>query len=89
MSECFFKEGLAAAVDSLGFISHKFGESVMGNQHQLHESCIIYVNNTGYVLTVMTDDKDIKQLPEVIKEISKVAYNTIKSGSSKILANSK
>ena len=28
------------------------------------------------------------ELPELIKEISKVAYNIIKSGSSKILANS-
>jgi len=47
MSECSFKQGMAAAIESLGFISHKFGESVMGNQHQLHESGIIYVNNTG------------------------------------------
>ncbi len=80
MSESSFTQGMAAAVDSVGFISHKFGESTRGSMHQLHESGIVYVNNTAYVITVMTEGKDIKQLPEVIKEISKVSYNLIKAG---------
>ncbi|MFM2225175.1 MAG: hypothetical protein RJA07_1377 [Bacteroidota bacterium] len=76
MNQSSFKDGILASIDtSKAIASTKFGESMKGNEHQLHETGVIYVNNSAYIVTIMTAGKDVKKLPEVIKNISKLVYD--------------
>jgi beta-lactamase class A len=80
MNQSSFKDGILSTIDKDNTIaSTKFGESRKGDLHQLHETGIVYVNNTAYVITIMTEGKDIRKLPEVIAAISKLAYNKMTS----------
>lgn len=58
-------------------IAHKFGEMGDATTRQLHESGFIYINNTPYLLTIMTKGYDITKLPAVISELTKITYTDI------------
>lgn len=82
LNQSDFKEGIRSGLPGEIKLVHKFGEWGMPNNpdmHQLSESGIVYLNNTPYILTVMTQGKDVKKLPGVIADISKLVYNTLKS----------
>ena len=79
LSQCDFKRGLIAGLPQGTKVAHKFGESGKINEQHLSESAIIYINNSAYVLTVMTSGKDYKKLPEIIKEISANVYQSMKT----------
>ena len=70
-----FKEGIENGLPSNVELAHKFGESGNATEKQLHESAIIYLNNNPILITIMTKGKDMRKLPEVIKEASKLVYN--------------
>jgi beta-lactamase class A len=70
-----FKEGIENGLPSNIELAHKFGESGNATEKQLHESAIIYLNNNPILITIMTKGKDMRKLPEVIKEASKLVYN--------------
>ena len=81
LSECDFKAGIESSLPPNVQLAHKFGEWGVANNpniHQLSESGIVYLDNSPYILTVMTQGKDVKRLPEVISEISSIIYNTLK-----------
>ena len=46
---------------------------------QLHESGLIYLNNTTYLLTVMTKGQNSELLPSVISDISREVYEYLKA----------
>ena len=75
MHESSFKEGILASISKDAIASTKFGESKKGNLHQIHETGVVYVNNTAYVITIMTEGKDVMKLPSVVKEISKTVFD--------------
>jgi beta-lactamase class A len=75
MNESSFKDGILASLGDGAIASTKFGESKKGDMHQIHETGIVYVNNTAYIITIMTEGKDVTKLPEVIKAISKNIYD--------------
>ncbi len=79
LSQCDFNCGLIAGLPKGTKVAHKFGESGKINEQHLSESAIIYINNSAYVLTVMTSGKDYKKLPEIIKEISANVYQYMKT----------
>jgi beta-lactamase class A len=80
MNQSSFKDGILSTINKETTIaSTKFGESRKGDLHQLHETGIIYVNNSAYVITIMTEGKDVKKLPEVIAALSKAAYQKMTS----------
>jgi len=75
LSQCEFKEGMQKFLPKDISIAHKFGEWGDGKDlHQLSESGIVYLNNNPYLITVMTEGKDVKELANVIADISKVCY---------------
>jgi beta-lactamase class A len=74
LSESEFKDGILKGIPATTKVAHKFGEAGDPNQKQLHESAIVYLDNGGYLLTVMTKGKDIKKLSELIGELSRVVY---------------
>jgi len=77
LSECDFKDGIVKGIPAGTKIAHKFGESGNDKERQLHESAIVYIGNSTYLLTVMTKGKDIKQLSELIGELSRTVYNNM------------
>jgi len=78
LKECDFKFGMVKGVPENTIVAHKFGEMGDATTRQLHESGLVYVNKTPYLLTIMTKGYDIKQLPEVISSISKMVFEDFK-----------
>jgi beta-lactamase class A len=74
-----FNLGIAQAIPKNIKIAHKFGEEGNPEAQQLHESAIIYLENSPYLITVMTKGKDIKKQTKVLQEISAKAYQTFAS----------
>ena len=54
---------------------HKFGEQGTPLGKELHEIAIIYLNDSPYLLTIMTQGKEMSKLPPILSEISKITYN--------------
>lgn len=77
LSKCDFMNGMMKGLPENIKVAHKFGEA--GNQSglELHESGIIYLNNTAYLITIMTKGRDLNKLPDVIREISAKVYQNM------------
>ena len=61
-------------------VAHKFGESgELGKEVQLHDCGIVYSPQHPYLICVMTKGKDFKNLENVIRSISKIAYERLTS----------
>lgn len=88
LSKCNFKNGMVAGIPTNVRISHKFGESGDPNEKHLSESGIIYLNNSPYTITIMTKGKDLKKLPEVIKQLSNAVYQSMANRENTSLAAS-
>lgn len=80
LSESVFKEGLLKGLPPNVTIAHKFGEFGNGTMHELHECGIIYLNNTPYLINIMTRGNDWNQLSDLIGHISKTVYDYNASG---------
>ncbi len=74
LAQCNFKDGLVKGLPDNVKIAHKFGEAGSQQLHQLHETGIVYLNNTAYLITVMTKGTDLQKLTQTISEISKITY---------------
>lgn len=79
LADCNFKDGLLKGLPENIKVAHKFGEAGNPQEHQLHETGIIYINNNAYLITVMTKGNDVKKLAETISNISRIAYNRMKA----------
>ena len=78
LNESNFEVGMQSGLPSNTNIIHKFGEwgeSANPDMHQLSESGIIYLDNSPYLLTIMTQGKDVNNLPPVLSDISKTIYD--------------
>lgn len=74
LKECDFKLGMVKGLPLNTVVAHKFGEMGDDITRQLHESGLIYIHNTPYLLTIMTKGYDVKELPEIISTMSKMVY---------------
>ncbi len=82
LTKCDFLLGFSAGFPVGTPIAHKFGEWGHGDEsHELHEAGFIYLNNTAYLLVVMTKGKDLKKLPEIIAALAKIVYANIEDSS--------
>lgn len=77
LTECDFKDGIAKGLPANIKMAHKFGESGNDTEKQLHETAVVFLENKGYLLTVMTKGKDMKKLSDLIGEISRTVYTDI------------
>lgn len=74
LAESDFKDGILKGLPAGTKTVHKFGEFYSGNLCELHESGIVYTDKGNYIITVMTTGTDMKQLSEVIGNVSRLAY---------------
>lgn len=75
LTKTSFREGLAAGLDEKLLIAHKFGERVLDEgAEQLHDCGIFYLPENPYLLCIMTQGKDYKEMAEFIAAVSQDAY---------------
>lgn len=74
LTNCKFKQGILTGLPDSITVAHKFGEAGNDDIHELHESGIVYYNNSPYLITVMTRGKDVHELPQVLGAISKTVF---------------
>jgi beta-lactamase class A len=71
-----FTKGILQGVSDGTKVAHKFGERyTTGDLVQLHETAIVYRGSASYVITVMTEGKNMEDLSSLIGEISKVCFS--------------
>lgn len=69
-----FSKGIKAGIDPSVPVAHKFGERIIGAKAQLHEFGIVFVNNSPYLIGVMTSGSNLDQLTQIVAEISRIVY---------------
>ncbi|MEI6122868.1 MAG: serine hydrolase [Bacteroidota bacterium] len=74
-----YKEGIVKGVDSSIPIAHKFGERTEFGISQLHEFGIVYLDKNPYLIGIMTKGPGIAQQTNVISDISKIAFDVLKT----------
>ncbi len=72
-----FSEGMLAGFPPNCTVAHKFGEGGFKDTPGLSESGIVFVDNKAFILTIMTEGKDMNFLSKVISEISRTVYNNM------------
>ncbi len=78
LAQCDFKDGMVKQLPADIQVAHKFGEwgvPTDPNNHQLHESGIVYVADNPYMITIMTKGRSVQPLPQVVSDISKMVYD--------------
>ncbi|MEY4904080.1 MAG: hypothetical protein RLZZ292_1895 [Bacteroidota bacterium] len=79
LSQSEFKEGIVKNLPSSLLVAHKFGEAGNANEHQLHESGIIYLDGRNYMITVMTKGKELNSLSNILGGISRLIYDDMRN----------
>ncbi len=77
LSHSDFDKGLLNGLPKNTKVAHKFGEAGDASAAHFGESGIIYLNDSPYLLVVMTKGKDNKSLPAVVSDISKKVFEMI------------
>jgi beta-lactamase class A len=77
LTKSTYKEGLLKNINGDFPVAHKFGERITpsNNIQELHEVGIFYVDHKPYLLGVMSNGRDLKQLSSVISHISEIVYH--------------
>lgn len=79
LSQTKFTDGLLRGLPNSVSVSHKFGERVFDDYKQLHDCGIVYVENSPYVLCVMSKGDDFKKMSSYIGEVSKLIYEEVET----------
>lgn len=77
LSKSDFKSGIAKSIPEDVRVAHKFGEEGNMNHQELHESAIVYLDNTPYVLTVMTKGNNLTRQTKVLSTISSMVFQSL------------
>jgi beta-lactamase class A len=72
-----FPYGIVAGVPKGIEVAQKYGERTIEEQTELHDCGIVYYPNHPYALCVMTEGSDFHNLSTIIKDISKLTYETV------------
>ncbi len=80
LSKSTYRGGLLKDISPNLPVAHKFGERVTANSQQLHEIGIFYTEPQPYLLGVMSEGADLKNLSEVLSQISQVVYGDYSKG---------
>jgi beta-lactamase class A len=76
LTKSSFKQGVLQGLPAGTKVAHKFGERfTTSDLVQLHETAIVYRGSAAFVVTIMTEGKNMNNLSEVIGTLSKVCFN--------------
>ena len=77
-----FRQGIVQGIPSSTKVAHKFGERfTTSDLVQLHESAIVYRGSASYVITIMTEGKNIDELKSALGALSKICFEEQKAQS--------
>jgi beta-lactamase class A len=74
-----FDEGITTGIPREITVANKYGIREVGNEQQLHDCGIVYYPNRPYMICIMTQGNDLKNLAESIQKISAIVYKKIES----------
>lgn len=75
LSRTTFLDGIRSSTPASMRVAHKFGERILSNdKRQLHDCGIVYHPGGQYLLCIMTQGNDVKELERVIHDISAMVY---------------
>lgn len=77
-----FQEGMSVSIPPDILVASKFAErttGVNGEIKQLHDFGIVYYPNRPYLLSIMTEGNDFAKMAPILREISKIIYEEVKS----------
>lgn len=77
MVESSYNDGLVKLLPKDIKVARKFGEWSDDINNELHESGIVYLNNSPYIITVMTRGRNWDKQKEVTNQISKMVFEQI------------
>lgn len=70
-----FKGGIAAGIPSDVKVAHKFGEHFTeGKAKQFHDSGIVYLGGSAYVVVIMTEGDELPKLEKVVRSLSEICF---------------
>ncbi|MBK7214506.1 MAG: serine hydrolase [Bacteroidales bacterium] len=72
-----YKNGIVQGLPNGVEVAHKFGEEGNVNNQELHESGIVYLENSPYLITIMTKGKDLSKQSKVLGEISAKVFQSL------------
>lgn len=81
LTQTTFTQGIVAGVPKNITVAHKFGERKFADtgETQLHDCGIVYFPKNPYILCIMTRGKSFTSLETVLKQISSITYNFVKT----------
>ncbi|MCX5699767.1 MAG: class A beta-lactamase-related serine hydrolase [Candidatus Omnitrophica bacterium] len=80
LSQADFHDGIVAGLPKNIVVAHKFAErkyaaeAYLPGSVQLHDCGIVYYPKKPYLICIMTKGRNLDALKEIIKDISKIAY---------------
>lgn len=78
LAESKFINGIKSGTPKDIIVSHKFGEQInKDGVLQLHDCGIVYAPKKPYILCVMTRGDNFNELADIIKNISKITYDSV------------
>ena len=77
LSKSSFTKGIVNGLPANTMVAHKFGETGNSIEAQLHETAIVYLSDEPYLITIMTKGKSVQRLPDVLSDLSKIAYQNM------------
>ncbi len=89
LSKSTFTKGIVDGLPKGIKIAHKFGETGTANEAQLHETAIVYYDDQPYLITIMTKGKEVHRLPEVLSDLSRIAYENLSGKKLSLLQSGK
>lgn len=79
LTKSTFKDGIVKSLPPDIRVAHKFGERNYDNNFQLHETGIVYFDDSPYEITIMTKGNEQAELSKVIDEVSNMVYDYMKN----------
>ena len=74
LSKCTYKDGLLKDLHITFPVAHKFGERIINDIQQLHETGLFYNDQKPYLLGVMSSGHSMKELSLILSEVSQIIY---------------
>lgn len=72
-----FADGIVRGVNDTGIaVANKFGFREWSNSFQLHETAIVYLEDMPYIVSIMTEGKEPKNLRNVIESVSRTIHES-------------
>ena len=76
-----FRNGIIAGIsnDSIR-VANKYGSAFIDESIQLHETAIVYLKGSPYLISIMTEGDNAAELKNILRGISKIVYDNCVEG---------